>query len=276
MLGFGKQQVMTLDELNAYRVAYGNPLMKKEIFTALVVPFMVSFFAVMILTYYWWLALMGGIIGGAYGYFVLMPMSIQRVYQQQALLQRNRFVNNMTQLLTNPGETPITALKWCAQGIVAKGEFKEDLDKLIADLMDADATKVKEAFASMSNKYKSDFVFKLYIDNLVTAMLEGRTDIGKIKELKTWHNDIIEQTNIFVKNKIGYVHQYKITTYYSVVIIGILTFAMGFESYLRYYAHSPIGWISSAIVIGASAYFFHSFQKKLADDEVMEVKIWKK
>lgn len=276
MLGFGEKTVMTIDQMNAYRTAYGDPLMKKEIFTALVVPFMVGFVAVMILFYYWWLALIGGFIGLAYGYTVLMRNNVQRVYHQQARIQRNRFINNMTQLLTNPNETVVSALKWCAQEIVSEGEFKRDLEHLIVELMDATPLKVKEALEKMAEKYKQDFVFSLYIDNLITACLEGRTDIKKLKDLKSWHNDVMEQTNIFMKNKVGSVRQYNLTVGYTVGIIAVLTFAFGFDGYLLYYAHNPIGWISSVILLGLSAFYYHSFQTKLADDEVMEVTIWKK
>lgn len=276
MLGFGEKTIMTIDQMNAYRTAYGDPLRSKEIFTALVVPFMVGFVAVMILFYYWWLALIGGLIGLFYGYTVLMKNNIQRVYQQQSRIQRNRFINNMTQLLTNPNETVVSAINWCSQDIVSEGEFKRDLELLVVELMDATPSEVKEAFFKMREKYKQDFVFSLYMENLITASLEGRTDIKKLKDLKSWHNDVMDQTNIFMKNKVGSVRQYNLTIAYTVGIIAVLTFAFGFDGYLLYYAHNPIGWISSTILLVLSGIYYQSFQTKLADDEVMEVTIWKK
>lgn len=276
MLGLGKQTIMTIDQMNAYKSAYGDPLLKKDIFIALVVPFMVGFVGVMILFYYWWLAIIGGLVGLAYGYIVLMKDNVQRVYHQQARIQRNRFVNNMTSLLTNPNETVVSALKWCAQDIVADGEFKRDLDYLIVELMDATPNEVQAAFGRMATKYKRDFVFCLFLDNLITASLEGRTDIKKLKDLKSWHMDVMEQTSIFMNNKQGAIRQYKITVGYTLGIIAILTFALSFDGYLLYYAHNPIGWVSSIILLTLSFVYFHSFRKRLADDEVMEVKIWKK
>ncbi|WP_392048723.1 hypothetical protein, partial [Streptomyces sp. NPDC015492] len=200
---FGESKVLSIDELNAYRTAYGNPLMKKEIFTALVVPFMVSFFSVYVLTYYWWLTLIAGVVGVSYGFIVLMKISVERIYNQESMIQRNRFINTMTSLLANPDETVVTALKWCAKEI-AKGELKKELDQLIVDLMDATPKQVQSAFNLLKEKYTSDFVFGLFMDNLVTASLEGRTDIKKIKELKSWHNDVLEQRNIFIQNKVLY------------------------------------------------------------------------
>ncbi|MED3965795.1 hypothetical protein [Niallia taxi] len=272
---FGESKVMSIDELNAYRTAYGNPLMKKEIFTALVVPFMVSFFSVYVLTYYWWLSLIAGIIGVSYGFIVLMKISVERIYQQESMIQRNRFINTMTGLLANPDEMVVTALRWCAREIT-KGELKKELDQLIIDLMDATPNQVQSAFNLLKDKYKSDFVFGLFMDNLVTASLEGRTDIKKIKELKTWHNDVLEQRNMFINNKVLYKRQFKATTIYPLIVVGILTFARGFDAYLLYYAHNVIGWVCSAILIGALCFYFHSLQMNLADDEVMEVKMWRK
>ncbi|WP_121606003.1 hypothetical protein [Virgibacillus sp. Bac332] len=272
----GTKKVMSIDELNAYRQAYGTPFMKKEIFTALVVPFVISFLAVYILFYYWWLALIAGLTGGVYGYTVLIKISVQRNYNQQAIIQRNRFINNMTQLLTNPKETIVSSLKWCSQDIIATGEFKEDIDKLLADLMDAGPKKAQNAFESLGEKYKKDFVFNLFIDNLLTAFFEGRTDINKLKELKSWHNDVLEQTNLFVKNKERYKLDIRKMHIYPLIVILFLTFAMGFDSYLLYYAHNPIGWISSIIMISVLSFQFHKFQKRLADDEVMEVTMWNK
>jgi len=271
---FGESKVMSVDELNAYRTAYGNPLMKKEIFTTLVVPFMISFFSVYVLTYYWWLSLIAGILGVSYGFIVIMKINVERIYQQESRIQRNRFINTMTGLLANPNETVVTALSWCAKEI-AKGELKKELDQLLVDLMDATPKQVQTAFNLLKEKYHKDFVFGLFMDNLVTVMLEGRTDIKKIKELKTWHNDVLEETNIFIQNKVLYKRQFKATTIYPVVVVGILTFARGIDAYLLYYAHNVIGLVCSAILLGALCFYFHSLQKNLADDEVMEVKIWR-
>lgn len=270
-----KQEIWSIDELNAYREAYGNPLMKKEIFTILVVPFMVCFFAVYVLTYYWWLSLIGGIVGVAYGYIVMMRINVERVYQQEAINQRNRFVNTMTAMLSNLGEPVIKALKWCSDEGIAKGEFKKDIDQLISVLMDSGPQEVKAAFTSLKEKYKRDFVFGQYIENLIIITLEGRNNIDKLKELASWHNDVLEVRNEFIQRKVGYKKEFIRTTMYPLIIVGVLTF-IDFDQYIRYYAHNYVGWIASAILLFALASFFHSLQKKLADDEVMEVKMWKK
>lgn len=275
MLG-RKKVVMTIDEMNAYKTAYGNPLMKKEIFTSLFIPFMICAFSVYILFYYWWLALISGLIGSFYGYVVLMPNSVTRTYNQKSRTQRNRFINNMTQLLINDNETITTALRWCSQDLIAEGEFKKDLDKLLIELMDSNTAEIKSVFKHFQKKYKSDYVFSLFIDQLITASLEGRADVGKFKELKSWHNDVVDQTNIFMKNKLEAQKNFKLTSYYPVGIILILTFGLSFEEFILYYAHNPIGWVASTLLLGLYAYYYNQFQTKLVDDEVMEVEMWKK
>ena len=276
MLGFGEKRILTIDEMNAYRTAYGNPLLRKEIFTSLAIPFMVGFFSVMILFYYWWLALIAGIVCAIYGYTVLMPDSLERVYHQQARIQRNRFMNNISQLLSNDKETIFKALQWCAQDVVSEGEFQQDLKLLLGDLIDATPKEVHNAFTKVAKKYKSDFIFSLFMENLSIAYLEGRTDTEKLKDLKSWHNKLLEETNEYMQSKMSSLKQYKMTLAYTVIIVGVLTFSFGFDGFLLYYAHNWIGWIFSIILLSFQAYYFHSFHKKFMDDELMEVTIWKK
>ncbi|WP_079707727.1 hypothetical protein [Paraliobacillus ryukyuensis] len=271
-----KKTVWSIEELNAYRTAYGNPFLKKEIFTALIKPFLVCFFAVFILTYYWWLALIGGGLGALYGYIVLMKFNVQRLYQQEAMIQRNRFINNMTQLLINPSVTVFDALKWCTRDDVAKGEFKDDVKNLISNIMDANNEEIQSAYDQLKEKYRTDFVFGIFLDSLITMMLEGREEIDKIKDIKTWHNDVLKQRNLYIRNKEQYVSQFKMTSLYTVAVVFVLTFAAGFDGYIKYFAHNVAGWISSAIVLAAMAFYFHTFQQRLVDDEIMEVKLWKR
>jgi len=270
-----KRRFLSLDEVNAYRSAYGNPFLKKELFAALIAPFFVAGFYVMILTYYWWLALIGGVIGALYGFFVLIKQSVKRVYDQQAIQQRNRFVNNMPHILSNKDETVFSAIKWCARPEISKGEFKRDLDILLGNLMDATDEDIKMAFEEFSDKYKSDIPFTLFIEHLVTAMLEGNINVKKLKEITSMHNDMLYERNLFVINKSSYLKQLKMFQLYAIAIIGILTFADGFKNYLINYAHNPIGWICSAVFLVVLAFLYHGLQVKMSDDEVMELKVWR-
>ncbi|WP_144487940.1 MULTISPECIES: hypothetical protein [Bacillus] len=274
MLGYEKK-VMTIDEMNAYREAYGEEIGKKEIFTTLVVPFMVCFGVVMILFYYWWLALIGGLLGSVYGYVVIMRNNAQRYYLDEARVQRNRFILNMTDLLMNSNQTVISSLKWNSEKIL-KGEFKEDVDELIARLMAGNTEQKRLAFDTFAEKYSSDFVFTLFINYLSIISEQGRVDSNQTTNLAEWHNEIMSETNELKKSKETFKKQFKLTTYYNLTVIAILTFAMGFNGYLLYYAHNPIGWVSSALVIGLSAFHFNSFQNRLMDDEVTEIKGWRR
>ena len=46
---FKKKKILTIDELNAYKIAYGSPLKRKELFFSLMIPFVVAFFYTFIL-----------------------------------------------------------------------------------------------------------------------------------------------------------------------------------------------------------------------------------
>ncbi len=40
-----------------------------------------------------------------------MPRNIKREYENDSFRERNRFINNMTQILTNPNQTVLEAIK---------------------------------------------------------------------------------------------------------------------------------------------------------------------
>ncbi|WP_144514848.1 hypothetical protein [Bacillus pumilus] len=274
MLGY-ERKVMSIDEINAYRKAYGEEIGKKELFTTMVVPFFVCFSVVMILFYYWWLALIGGCIGSAYGYIVLIRNNAQREYIQEARVQRNRFILNMTDLLKNKNKSVLEALEWVSEQVL-EGEIKSDVDKLTAKLKTATLEKRRQAFDEFAEKYEADFVFSLFINTISVIAELGRIDMEQTNILADWHNEIMAETNELKKSKELFKKQFKMTSIYNLSVIGILTFAMGFNGYLLYYAHNPIGWVSSTIVLAAAAYHFNSFQHRLMDDEVTQIKGWRR
>lgn len=81
---FKKKKILTIDELNAYRIAYGNPIERKELFRSLAVPFAVGFFYIFILFYCWWLALIVGFLAMGYAYTFIIPQQVKRVYESNA------------------------------------------------------------------------------------------------------------------------------------------------------------------------------------------------
>ncbi|HCA4225887.1 TPA: hypothetical protein MPX54_002973, partial [Listeria monocytogenes] len=265
------RQTFNLDELNAYKKAFGNPLLKKEIFVSIAGPAIVSGGYVFILTYYWWLAAIFAIVGGIYGYRVSMPMNIKRVYEQQALYERNRFINYMTQILSDPSKTVVTAL-----GIVAdraKGEFRDNLKKLRGTLMDATPNDVTKAFHDLKEKYPNDIVFDLYLEQLVTATIEGRASMDTLKNIKSWHNSLLDKQKMFIDKKKGFSKDFRLTALIGVGIVAVLTVSLGLPKFIDYFAHFWIGWVTSLIYLGAHFHYYRRYQKQIVDDDVMEVTV---
>ncbi|MEK5085269.1 hypothetical protein [Bacillus sp. FSL H8-0515] len=267
-----KGRIFDLDELNAYKVAYGKEeVNRQDIYKQVVLPAAVVFLYVFVLYYYWWLAAIASIAGVIYGFRIAMPQNIKREYEKKALLERNRFVNNMTQILTNPDQTVLEALRLVTER--AKGEFKKDLLNLLADLIDASDDKKIAAFSQMGEKYKKDVIFDLYLEQLTTAALEGRTSIESMKDIKTWHNKAMKKQKDFLKKKERHAYEFRQTAIYGLGIIAALSYALGWQKFIDVYAHSPIGWVFSAVYLIVIGLYFLSFKKRMADDEIMEVKI---
>lgn len=194
-----KKKRLTLDELNAYKTAYGKPLERKELLVSLLKPFAIAFLFTYLLFYYWWIAVIAGLIAAFYGYRVVMPISIRRVYEAKSFRQRNNFINNMTQILINPDRTMLSALETVTER--SEGEFQEHLYRLLTNLQGTNNEEIKNAFDELISKYKEDVIFELFIEQLTTAMIEGRTNIETLKDIKTLHNELKIRQDDFLAKK---------------------------------------------------------------------------
>lgn len=263
--------LITVEELNAYKIAYGDPLERKEVLLLLIKAFLVAFVFTYSLFHYWWLGLITGLIGAVYSYAVILPQSVKRIYENNAFRERNNFVNNMTQLLTNPDRTIRDAIKVVCER--ASGEFKEDLLMLQADLMGAHNEVVQEAFAKLTVKYKNDVIFAMYIEQLITAAIEGRTSIETIKDIKTWHNETKKIQDNFYAVKARHAYEFKFVSIIIVILIGAVMISFGFRQFIDVYAHNLVGWLFSSLFLALYGMFFHRFIVHMGDDKIMEVKV---
>ncbi|ELB16306.1 MULTISPECIES: hypothetical protein [Enterococcus] len=264
-----RKGLMDVSELNAYQVAYGKPLDYRDYFNYVGLPclFMGGFsFA---LCYYWWIALICGVIGGVYGFKVIMPKSIKRSYELKSLQERNKFINNMTQILTDDSKTVTRALSIAKQR--TKGELREDIQILESRLQGADKFQIAEAFREINNKYYSDVVFTQYFEQLETAIYEGRNNSDTMKQIKSYHNDVKRKTEGFMKIKDGYLQDMKQMMFIVAVFIGAITFAFGFSTFYEGFARSPIGWVFGSIYFLIMVSFMKSFFKHYFDDEIMSL-----
>lgn len=268
---FKKKKILTIDELNAYRIAYGNPIERKELFRSLAVPFAVGFFYIFILFYCWWLALIVGFLAMGYAYTFIIPQQVKRVYESNAFREKNNFVNNMTQILTNNEKTVLQALKTVTDR--ANGEFKEDLLKLQAKIVDGNNQEIQSSFEWLAKKYESDVIFALYVEQITTLVIEGRNNIETLKDIKTYHNEIKKRQEKFFIAKQQKERDFKMMCKVGVLFIGTITISFGFEQFIKVYAHHPIGWVSSLAYLLILVKTYHTFLQRMGDDSIMEVKI---
>nr|CDQ37702.1 hypothetical protein BN993_07264 [Virgibacillus halodenitrificans] len=266
-----KNKMLNVDELNAYKVAYGRPLKVKDYVYYVGLPALVFGIFSFIVLYYWWLSLIMFVIGAIYGIKVFLPKNIEKNYQTKSFRQRNKFVNNMTQILTDESKTVTKALATATTR--ANGEFKDDLNILQAKLVGADNQQIKEGFKWLLSKYDDDVIFVQYMEQLETAMLEGRANTDTLKDIKTYHNEIKEKQDEYERKKQGHLKDMKMLCFVVLVFILSVSFSFGFNTYVNDFAHHPTGWVSCGVYLLLMGQFFRKFSTYLFDDSIMEVKL---
>lgn len=266
-----KKRVLNVNELNAYKVAYGKPLKTKDFVSYVGMPALLFAGFTFLLLYYWWLSIFMAITGALYGMKVLLPKSVEKVYQYQSFAQRNKFINNITQILTDDGKTVTMALE--IANTRAEGEFQKDINELQARLIGADNTMINKAFTSMENKYQDDVIFAQFLEQLETAMLEGRTNIDTLKDIKTYHNDMKKKQSEYQNKKNGHLTDMKMLGVVVVIFLLAVSFSFGISKYINDFARQPIGWVTCGVYMLLMGQFFRKFSFFLFDDSVLEVSL---
>lgn len=264
-----KKGIMNVAELNAYQVAYGKPLGSRDYMNYVGFPSLFMGIFSFALCYYWWVGLICALIGAFYGFKVIMPKCVKRNYELKSLYERNKFINNMTQILTDESKTVTKAL-----GIAKNrthGELRKDIQILESRLQGADKFQIAEAFADINEKYARDVIFTQYFEQLETAIAEGRNNADTMKQIKSYHNDVKRKTDSFLKVKNGYLQDMKQMIFIVAVFIGSITFSFGFSTFYDGFARSPIGWGFGGIYFLIMVHFLKSFFKHYFDDEIMSL-----
>ncbi len=266
-----KKNIINVDELNAYKVAYGKPLKARDYLYYVGMPSLIFGGFSFILLYYWWFSLIMIVAGSIYGFKFFLPKSIEKHYEMQSFSERNKFINNMTQVLTDESKTVIRALSTVNSR--AEGELRKDLTVLQARLQGADNHQIQLAFKSLADKYEDDIIFVQYLEQLETAMLEGRANIDTLKDVKSYHNDMKKKKNEYEFKKQGHLKDMKMLCGVVVVFILAISFSFGFSIYVNDFAHHPIGWVTCGIYISLMAHFFKKFSTYLFDESILEVEV---
>src|SRR5690606_34298034 len=120
-------------------------------FVSLMKPFLFICMYTYLLAYYWWLSLIYGVGAVVYQYYRINTLNIKREYEERAFNERNKFINNLTQILTNPNTTTLDGLIDVKDR--TEGEFNNDITVLLTRLSGATPTKVHEAFEKFKERY---------------------------------------------------------------------------------------------------------------------------
>lgn len=268
-----KGNLIDIEELNAYQMTYQESLTGKDYTFLIGSPAIVLALLSFALTYYWWVALIFFLIGGFYGYQVILPSTVKRGYEMNSLLERNRFVNNMTQKLTDKEKTLYSAINEVQER--SYGELKEDIKKLSANLIGTNKEQVQNAFASFSFKYREDVVFSQFLEQLETVAYEGNINIEAMKEIKNNHNLIKKKTEDFLKVKNGYKEEAK----HMMMLVGFfllaITISFGFSTFFEVYARSFVGWVTTVIYMIVIMIVLNKFVKDYFDESIMTVGVKK-
>lgn len=264
-----KKGVLNVNELNAYQVAYGKPLDYRDYFNYVGFPFIFMSVFSFSLFYYWWVSLICGLLGAIYGFKFIMPKSVKRSYELNSLRERNRFINNMTQILTDDSKTVTKALSSAKHR--TRGELKSDIQILESRLQGADKFQISEAFREINEKYEKDVIFTQYFEQLETSIFEGRNNANTMKQIKNYHNDVKRKTEMFLKIKEGYLKDMKQMIFIVAIFIGAITFAFGFQTFFDGFARSIVGYIFGSIYFVIMTIFLKSFFTQYFDDEIMSL-----
>lgn len=265
-----KKNVMNVDELRAYRVAYGGKLGAKDYMSFVGVPALLFGFFSFLLLYNGWVTIVCMLVGAIYGWRVFLPKSIRKQYMAEGFKQRNKFLNNITQVLTDENQTVLMALRKVTSR--SDGEFKENLKKFQAYLLGADNKRIREAIVWFSSKYEDDVIFLQYLEQLETALIEGKTNIDTLKDIKSYHNDIRKKQDLYEKGKQNHLRDMKSLVIITAILLIALAVSFGFETYLDAFARHWTGYISAGLYMFLMVGFFRKFSVYLFDDSVMEVR----
>lgn len=265
-----KKRSLDVDELRAYKVAYGGKLGAKDFITYVGVPAgLFGGFSFLIL-YNFWVTLACFILGAIYGATYILPRSLRKQYESNAFLQRNKFLNNITQVLTDDGQTVLMAIRKVTPR--ADGEFREELQSFQAMLIGADNEGIRDAILWFAGKYDDDVIFVQYLEQLETAMLEGRSNVDTLKDIKTYHNDIRKKQEFYETQKQQHLSAMKTLIIITVVLILSLAISFGFDTYIEAFARHWSGYAAATIYLTILAFFFRQFTTYLFDDSVMEIR----
>lgn len=264
-----------IEELHALSSAYGQRLKNKEIATLIGYPAIILGILTTLLTYSWWKVLIVIFVGLFFGYKVMLPNVIQRRYDTESLLARNRFLNSMTQTMVNPNKTVLECINYVI--VRSTGELQDELKKLsVALAVGSDQERVFELLTNFANKYPDDTILSQYFEQLETIIIEGKSNVDALQDLTEHHNRLLEKRKYFFQVKDTFLNGVKVLVAFIVGLILIFhasAYVMNgdLDMYTIGFANNITGYISTTIYLISTFIVLNSFFRRYFDDSVTEL-----
>ena len=260
---------MSIDEMNAYRVAYSKKLGTSDYFRTIVLPGLGFGAFFYFLLFYWWIGLIMFLVGCYIGWRFILPASVTRDYKEKSFLERNRFLNNMTMLMFNPNNTLDKALISATDR--ANGELKADFSRLLSNMHVSGQDEIRDVFRQLERQYVNDIPFSQYIEQLEIIQTEGKLSPDSLENLKSFHNDLKRKQEYYNNQKVAKLRSFWVFPMFAVMSLVLVERMFGFKEYLNNVAHGPVGWVTAVIIAAGGIYAVIKLLRTFYDDDIMSL-----
>lgn len=250
---------LSIHEINTIQTAYFKKFTALDYIQITIAPALTFAFMTYFLAHYIPATIVAAVVGILFGLFKQLPLQVKKNYYYRSYVERNRFLNNFTQLIINENLPLLDVLEKIIPRL--SGELYNDLTILLARITTADSKMASEAFKDLANKYEDDVVFAQYIEQIETVFIEGHRNIETFKELKKQHNLFLEKLQGFQKDKEEYNGTFVSIALLVVIVLAVSIFGLGIPKYLEAFAHTTVG----AVCIGLYLLILYVLYSKSID-----------
>ncbi len=261
----GKKRI-SINELNLIQEAYFKKLTFADYFKFLGIPAIAFGSITHVLQFYVPATIVAAIVGICFGLFKQMPKMVKKNYFLQSYVERNRFLNNFTQLIVNENIMLLDIIEKIIPRL--SGELYNDITVLLARITTSNNDMAKEAFKDLANKYQEDVVFSQYVEQIETVFLEGYRNIDSFKELKKQHNILLEKIHDFQKDKIKAMSNFIGILTLAGILVGVLILGRGIDLYITAYAHTVMGAVGNTSYLILLFFLYNKLMNYIYDDSI--------
>lgn len=261
-----------LASLNAQEELYGHKLTVTKILrTILLYEIMVFIYAFVLYSIKnWMIILIWLVLAAIYIYTSIIPKQIKFNYETRSEAERNRFINIVTQGMTNENADVIKVLNHAIQSL--NGEFKLDMQTLMATIMASNTYREQHlAFKKLLTKYHDDYYFCRFMEEVETNVHESKYQLATYQAFKDHHNLIMSKEKEFEAQKKIIQMQMVIMLVALIIVVAISLYSQGYEKFLQIYGTNIVGEICSTIFMITVFIFVKSFFKHKFDTSVTSI-----